>query len=815
MNKHLYCYWIRLFLLTITLSSIVVYPFCIIKAAPAPPNLFSTGHIAYVNSKSADDYVVKRSRLVYIDFDALKESNTDGASKPSETIKLNLFENVTLTATLDRSELGYQKTKNWIGHISGATYSEVVLAYRNGVLIGDIRVEQNLYQIRYIKDDIHAVQEVDQTAFPPEAEPVSSQLLQAPPIDGAQSSTSDDGSQIDILVVYTAAARAGAGGTTAIQNLISQAESQTNTGYRRSGVIQRIEVVHTAEVSYSESGVEWLTTLERLTYQKDGYMDNVHSLRDTHLADLVVLIVNSCSSVCGIAWVNESLSPTSAFSVVARTSATARYTFAHEMGHNMGCAHDRANASVTGKYSYSYGYRVNGVFSTIMSYTNCSSGCPRINNWSNPEVDYAGYPTGVYYQASNAADNRRTLNNTRVDVANFRAPDSTPPTKVTNVRPDGWTGPYTTDRTPRFEWSAAHDSESDIAGYYVSANDWTPDSNDWWTENTSFTIPDALSDGEYHFAVTSKDNAGNVNPSNTNDRGDAPYYTFIIDTNAPDNPTTVASGCSAQDDVWQRRCTNPDFAWSGADDHGGSGVQDYHIYWGTDPDGSPTVWRSNPSYDPWQIDTSDPVATYYLRIATRDNLGHESDPETVFTLRYDAAAPTANPTLKGGVDTVHSVNVQLEPHAQDEGSGMDSIQLSNDGTSWQTQEYAPTIAWRIPAQNLTWHTILLELEDNAGNHSRYYKCKVCLDLYPPHPSSSSYRLWGAGPTAAGGRLTSTGYQLDQTVGQSSSGTLLTSHSYRLRSGFQGMWPAQPGEEMFISTGCGSSIYLPLVMHNVW
>lgn len=396
-------------------------------------------------------------------------------------------------------------------------------------------------------------------------------------------------------------------------------------------------------------------------------------------------------------------------------------------------------------------------------------------------------------------------------------PDSTDPTQAYNVRPDGWSGPYTTDRTPRFQWDAAYDNSSGIAGYYVSAKDWTPDSNDWWTENTSYTIPDALSDGEYHFAVTSKDNAGNVNPSNTNNKGDAPYYTFIVDTTAPDNPTTVASGCSAQDEVWQRGCTNPDFTWSGADDHGGSGVQDYHIYWSTDPNGTPTVWRSNASYDPGQIDTSDRVVTYYLRIATRDNLGHESDPETVFKLRYDAAAPTANPILKGGVETVHSVNVQLEPHAQDEGSGVDSIQLSNDGTSWQAQDYASTIAWRLPAQNLTWHTILLELEDKAGNQSRRYECKVCLDLYPPHPSSSNYRLWSAGPTAAGGRLTSTGYQLDHTVGQSSSGALLTSSSYRLRSGFQGMWPARPGEEMFTSVGCevSVSVYLPLVMRNSW
>jgi len=88
-----------------------------------------------------------------------------------------------------------------------------------------------------------------------------------------------------------------------------------------------------------------------------------------------------------------------------------------------------------------------------------------------------------------------------------------------------------------------------------------------------------------------------------------------------------------------------------------------------------------------------------------------------------------------------------------------------------------------------------------------------LDLYPAHPSSDGYRLWSAGPTAAGGQLASVSYRLDQTVGQSSAGELLTSVSYRLQSGFQGMWPATPGEEMFTVFHCSRSIYLPLIVRN--
>jgi len=396
------------------------------------------------------------------------------------------------------------------------------------------------------------------------------------------------------------------------------------------------------------------------------------------------------------------------------------------------------------------------------------------------------------------------------------SPDQTPPSKASSVRPDGWTGPYTNDSTPRFRWDAASDSGSGIAGYYVAVDDWTPEGsygNDWWVGNvTAFTIPDAQSDGEHILAVTSRDNAGNVNPTNTNQQGDAPYYTFYVDTIAPTNPTSADSGCGAQDGVWQRDCTDADFTWSGADDSGGSGVQDYHVYWGTDPDGVPNVWRVTADHNPGPISIAGGVAVYYLRISTRDNLNHESAPGTIFTLRYDSSAPTGNPVINDNVETVHSVNVLVEPNGQDTGSGLASIHLSNDGENWQTQDYASTLQWTLLPHNRTLHTVRVEMEDNVGNRSRH-RCLVCLDLYPAHPASTGYRLWGAGPTVAGGQLTSTHYRLDQTVGQSSGGGLLASTSYQLRGGFQEMWPTTPGEEMFTVFHCSRPIYLPLVVRN--
>ena len=74
----------------------------------------------------------------------------------------------------------------------------------------------------------------------------------------------DDGLTFDVMVVYTPAARAGAGGTTAMNALINLAVAETNTAYLRSGVFPRLRLVHTEEVAYTESG-NFSTDLNRLT----------------------------------------------------------------------------------------------------------------------------------------------------------------------------------------------------------------------------------------------------------------------------------------------------------------------------------------------------------------------------------------------------------------------------------------------------------------------------------------------------------------------------------------------------------------------
>lgn len=80
----------------------------------------------------------------------------------------------------------------------------------------------------------------------------------------------------------------------------------------------------------------------------------------------------------------------------------------------MGNVHNPEDASTPGVYPGSYGYRVCGKFRDIMSYS--CTGEPRVSYFSNPEVNYQTWPTGIL----GTNDTARSMNVTGTTVANFR-----------------------------------------------------------------------------------------------------------------------------------------------------------------------------------------------------------------------------------------------------------------------------------------------------------------------------------------------------------------------------------------------------------
>src|SRR5690606_32282816 len=101
----------------------------------------------------------------------------------------------------------------------------------------------------------------------------------------------------------------------------------------------------------------------------------------------------------------------------SNTYFCSQFSLAHELGHLMGQAHDRGNATDAGVHPYSYGYResaANGFF-TIMAYP---AGDNQIEapHFANPDVRYANRPTGT-----STENNVRSMNITMPIVARFRS----------------------------------------------------------------------------------------------------------------------------------------------------------------------------------------------------------------------------------------------------------------------------------------------------------------------------------------------------------------------------------------------------------
>jgi hypothetical protein len=404
---------------------------------PLDTNLFleispDTPEARALQSKSVNNNkAVIRHRLVKVNFDLVTSDGEgpDIRSGKGHSLSLNLFQDTIFNAVLDKVETGSDVDFIWNGYIEGIEFSNVNLVFNNNTLTGLVTSPKGIFEIHPAGNDIHDISEVDQSAFPNEADPyIGTNSLNASSLAATSSSNEDDGSTIDVLVVFTEAARKAAGDSNAINSLINLAVSLANTTYSNSGINQRVRLVHTEEVSYTESGKSD-TDVNRLVNPSDNFMDDVPTLRDMYSADIVVLILESLN-YCGQAY--EILNPVStafasnAYLVVKRDCATGNLSFAHELGHIMGARHDwYADSTDNSPYTYNHGYvNVQDNWRTVMAYDNeCrdnNTTCTRLQFWSNPDINYNNDPMGVSEGQTHAADNRKTLNNTASTVAKFR-----------------------------------------------------------------------------------------------------------------------------------------------------------------------------------------------------------------------------------------------------------------------------------------------------------------------------------------------------------------------------------------------------------
>jgi hypothetical protein len=258
---------------------------------------------------------------------------------------------------------------------------------------------------------------------------------------------------VDVLAVIAPDFVSTHGGAAGAETRLNNIFTLVNAYNAASNIAVTYRRVATLNVSYpaaSAPGDDDAVALRAITEGSGGFR-NVAALRDFLGADLVALFRGpknaNGNSIAGIAWLNGDGNgnlPSSHARYMYSVSGDWRYPGAtlpaHELGHNLGMAHDRPNAGTgagtSGATTYSYGHFVCGSgasskcgqpgfndtgtgFGTIMSYHQ-----PTVAKFAHPNLVCQSTRTGALSAPCGVHDRQdtvRSVNCVRHTAAAFRA----------------------------------------------------------------------------------------------------------------------------------------------------------------------------------------------------------------------------------------------------------------------------------------------------------------------------------------------------------------------------------------------------------
>lgn len=133
---------------------------------------------------------------------------------------------------------------------------------------------------------------------------------------------------IRILAAYTPAAQSA--------ERLGQAVEETNARLAKLGAMPLLELVHAVPVGYEESRTRdpLGTDLARLQGKTDGFLDDLHALRDAYEADLLVLLVGDAANDRDCGRAND------AFLVLEAHCADTPGTLTHQLANLAGIPED-------------------------------------------------------------------------------------------------------------------------------------------------------------------------------------------------------------------------------------------------------------------------------------------------------------------------------------------------------------------------------------------------------------------------------------------------------------------------------------------
>jgi hypothetical protein len=384
--------------------------------------LFASGRaIAPVAPEGVRQRVI-RSQPMAVEIGALPARDSTVAALRATRLEIELFDGRVVAVTLDGVGTGLYGT-HYAGTVEGAANSRFAGVRVGEAFVADLAIDGEAYELRH-EGPALLLQQIDPTValaceqiLPPDAVAGAIARVEA----GAPRRIAEPLSEpwvVEVLVAYTTAAQTGAGGASAAQALAELTIQQINAALTRSQVAASFRLVGVMATAVTEFG-EYAAELARAQSTTDGVMDDVPVRRDALQADLVALVVegNDSGGSAGRGYLLSSYSKSGhpfGYSINQRRYMST-YLLGHEMGHNLGLHHDRANTGGgTAFRPYAYGYQVPNNFYTIMAYS--CAGCTQIEYYSNPSVLYNGVPTGV----ADFTDEARALRENFPAVASFR-----------------------------------------------------------------------------------------------------------------------------------------------------------------------------------------------------------------------------------------------------------------------------------------------------------------------------------------------------------------------------------------------------------
>ncbi|WP_068403356.1 Ig-like domain-containing protein [Kribbia dieselivorans] len=235
--------------------------------------------------------------------------------------------------------------------------------------------------------------------------------------DAARTSATTTTTTVSIYIAGTNSAVTRAGGRTKFNALVTNSITSLNATLKNTGVPVRAKLAGSSVVSGTDS-TDLSAMLNQLRNPSDGKWDSVNKSAQRSGADLAYLFTGSANpQTCGVAYYPAGLAY--GFGVVDQLCAVGNLSFAHEVGHNFGGAHDAAVGDqpfVQGARGY---VNVAKRWRTVMAYnTACGTAyCDRLAVFSTPNLAYNGDPLGT-----TNADNSKAVRVWARTVANYRTP---------------------------------------------------------------------------------------------------------------------------------------------------------------------------------------------------------------------------------------------------------------------------------------------------------------------------------------------------------------------------------------------------------